>query len=123
MYNYENSMKFQRTAKTPNRKRNLNNKPRIRNPSIKTLNQKMTDYHNNTKKNSNIINIYPKNISNISFDYSNNNEYNLLGYNNQNIDNLIKEKNSIINNLQNQINNYIFIIFFCCDFNSNKFWN
>ena len=105
MYNYEKLIKNLRTTESPEEKSYSNIRPRTRNPSIKTLKTKMTEYKNPQK--SNIINIYPKNISNISFDYSNNNEYNLLNYGNRNINNLIKEKNSLIKNLQNQINNYI----------------
>ena len=72
---------------------------------MKTTKSKLSNYH----KKKSIINIYPKNIS---FDYSNNNEYKVLNYptelaqSNQISDNLIKEKNEIIHNLQNQINKY-----------------
>ena len=77
-------------------------RPKIRNPSVKTTKSKVSNY----RKKRSIINIYPKNIS---FDYSNNNEYNVLNYPNQtNIsDNLLKEKNLLIQNLQNQINKYL----------------
>ena len=79
-------------------------KIKVRNPSVKTTKSKLSNYH----KKKSIINIYPKNIS---FDYSNNNEYKVLNYQtdlsqNQISDNLIKEKNEIIHNLQNQINKY-----------------
>ena len=80
-------------------------KIKVRNPSVKTTKSKLSNYH----KKKSIINIYPKNIS---FDYSNNNEYKVLNYptelaqSNQISDNLIKEKNEIIHNLQNQINKY-----------------
>ena len=80
-------------------------KIKVRNPSVKTTKSK----HSNYPKKRSIINIYPKNIS---FDYSNNNEYKVLNYptdlsqSNQISDNLIKEKNEIIHNLQNQINKY-----------------
>ena len=80
-------------------------KIKVRNPSVKTTKSKLSNYH----KKKSIINIYPKNIS---FDYSNNNEYKVLNYPteltqaNQISDNLIKEKNEIIHNLQNQINKY-----------------
>ena len=87
----------------------LMKKPKVRNPSVKTTKSKVSNY----RKKRSIINIFPKNIS---FDYSNNNEYNVLNYttqtskkhdSNQLNDNLLKEKNEIIHNLQNQINKYI----------------
>ena len=88
-------------------------KSKTRNQSIKSKKSK-TKYNNisYTQKKSNIINIYPNNISNISFDYSNNNEYNLLNYGTKNnkIDNFIQEKNKLIKDLQNQNNNYVLMI-------------
>ena len=105
MFQYETSIESKIQPQTPNHRR-ISIKSNIRNPSIKTMKTKMSEYTIPHKK-SNIINIYPNNISNISFDYSNNNEYNLLNYKNKNIDNIIKEKNTLINSLQNQISNYI----------------
>ena len=105
MFQYETSIESRKPPQTPNHRR-YSIKSNPRNPSIKTIKTKISEYTIPHKK-SNIINIYPNNISNISFDYSNNNEYNLLNYKNKNIDNIIKEKNALINNLQNQISTYI----------------
>ena len=106
LYEYENTLEKTKTSQSPYRRKISINKPRTRNPSIKTTKSKISQYTHIPKK-SNIINIYPNNISNISFDYSKNNEYKVLNYKNQNLDNIIKEKNTLINSLQNQISNYI----------------
>ena len=105
MYQYDTSS-FERTniSLSPMKMReNILKKPKLRNPSVKTTKSKLSNY----RKKKSIINIYPKNIS---FDYSNNNEFKVLNYNKESndMDNiLIKEKNEVIHNLQNQINKYI----------------
>ena len=117
---YETSIENTNMSLSPKKSKELERKlylkrPKVRNPSVKTTKSKVSNYH---KKRS-IINIFPKNIS---FDYSNNNEYNVLNYttdtnniklNKKKIhDNLIKEKNEVIHNLQNyhsrdQVQDYI----------------
>ena len=107
---YDTSIEKTKKSISPNKfeRELLMKRPKLRNPSVKTTKSKVSNY----RKKKSTINIYPKQIS---FDYSNNNEYTVLNYTNhtskhnqsQASDNLIKEKNEVIQNLQSQINKYV----------------